>query len=132
MHAASVGEVNAANPLIKALLKTHPDLPVTVTTLTPTGSERVKREFGDRLAMWGTVGSSRLWDWGTGDQIRAEVRHRIDTLGPEGLLLAPAYDIDFSQAVLKELPHLNKHPAAHQMPVTVIDFLEIINIHKDE
>ena len=49
VHAASVGEVNAASPLIKALLKTHPDLPVTVTTLTPTGSERVKRGFGDSV-----------------------------------------------------------------------------------
>jgi uroporphyrinogen decarboxylase len=56
----------------------------------------IKREFGDKLAMWGTVGSSRLWDWGTPDQIRAEVRHRIETLGPEGLLLAPAYDIDYT------------------------------------
>jgi 3-deoxy-D-manno-octulosonic-acid transferase len=48
LHAASVGEFNAAAPLVKALLKAHPDLPMTVTTLTPTGSERVKREFGDR------------------------------------------------------------------------------------
>jgi uroporphyrinogen decarboxylase len=56
----------------------------------------IKREFGDRLAMWGTVGSARLWDWGTPDQVRAEVRRCIGTLGPEGLLLAPAYDIDFS------------------------------------
>jgi uroporphyrinogen decarboxylase len=56
----------------------------------------IKREFGDKLAMWGTVGSSRQWDWGTPDQIRAEVQRRIQELGPEGLLLAPAYDIDFA------------------------------------
>jgi uroporphyrinogen decarboxylase len=56
----------------------------------------VKREFGDKLSMWGTVGSSRLWDWGTPDQIRAEVQCRIQELGPEGLLLAPAYDIDYT------------------------------------
>ena len=36
-------------PLIKALLKSYPHLPLTVTTLTPTGSERVKREFGDKV-----------------------------------------------------------------------------------
>ena len=41
LHAASVGEYNAASPLIKALLKTYPGLPLIVTTLTPTGSERV-------------------------------------------------------------------------------------------
>lgn len=56
----------------------------------------IKREFGDRLAMWGAVGSARLWDWGTADQIRSEVRRCIETLGPQGLLLAPAYDIDFT------------------------------------
>ena len=56
----------------------------------------IKRDFGDKLAMWGTVGSSRLWDWGTPDQIRAEVQCRIQELGPEGLLLAPAYDIDYT------------------------------------
>ena len=49
VHAASVGEFNAASPLIKALLKTHPELPLTVTTLTPTGSDRVTSEFGERV-----------------------------------------------------------------------------------
>jgi uroporphyrinogen decarboxylase len=56
----------------------------------------IKREFGDRLAIWGAVGSARLWDWGTPDQIRSEVRHCIETSGPQGLLLSPAYDIDFA------------------------------------
>lgn len=50
IHAASVGEFNAASPLIRALLKSYPDIPLTVTTLTPTGSERVKRELGDKVA----------------------------------------------------------------------------------
>jgi len=50
----------------------------------------LKREFGDKLALWGTVGPARLRDWGTPDQIRAEVRHRIEAVGPEGLLPAPA------------------------------------------
>lgn len=49
VHAASVGEFNAASPLIKALLKTYPELPLTVTTLTPTGSDRVTNEFGERV-----------------------------------------------------------------------------------
>ena len=56
----------------------------------------IKREFGDRLALWGTVGSANTWDFGSPEQIRSEVRHRIATLGPAGLLLAPAYDIDFT------------------------------------
>jgi len=49
VHAASVGEFNAASPLIKSLLKTYPEVPIIVTTLTPTGSERVKRELGNKV-----------------------------------------------------------------------------------
>lgn len=49
LHAASVGEYNAASPLIKALLTKHPDLPLIVTTLTPTGSERVSRDLGSKV-----------------------------------------------------------------------------------
>jgi len=56
----------------------------------------IKQEFGDRLAIWGAVGSARLWDWGTPDEVRTEVQRCIQTMGPEGLLLAPAYDIDFA------------------------------------
>jgi uroporphyrinogen decarboxylase len=56
----------------------------------------IKREFGDKLSMWGTVGTARLWDWETPDQVRDEVQRRIQELGPEGLLLAPAYDIDYA------------------------------------
>jgi uroporphyrinogen decarboxylase len=54
----------------------------------------IKRAFGDRLALWGTVRTANLWVRGTPDQIRREVKHRVETLGPEGLLLAPTYDLD--------------------------------------
>lgn len=49
MHAVSVGEVIAAVPLIEHFLATRPDLPVVVTTMTPTGSERVQAIFGERV-----------------------------------------------------------------------------------
>ncbi len=42
LHAVSVGEVIAAVPLVKALQQAYPHLPLLVTTMTPTGSERVK------------------------------------------------------------------------------------------
>jgi uroporphyrinogen decarboxylase len=56
----------------------------------------IKRQFGDRLALWGTVGTAAAWDHGTPEQIRAEVKQRIETLGPAGLLLCPAYDLDYA------------------------------------
>ncbi len=56
----------------------------------------IKRRFGDRLALWGSVGSADLWHHGRPADIQAEVKRRIETLGPEGLLLCPAYDLDFA------------------------------------
>src|SRR5690606_26985921 len=47
LHAVSVGEVNAAAPLVDALLAARPDLRLVVTTITPTGSERVQALWGD-------------------------------------------------------------------------------------
>ncbi len=61
-------------------------------------AEAIKREYGTQLALWGTVGTAALWDWGGPEDVRAEVRRRARTLGPEGLLLCPAYDIDFAPA----------------------------------
>ncbi|WP_085247070.1 lipid IV(A) 3-deoxy-D-manno-octulosonic acid transferase [Gilliamella mensalis] len=49
LHAVSVGETIAAIPLIKALQQQYPNLPITVTTMTPTGSERVQSSFGDSV-----------------------------------------------------------------------------------
>lgn len=49
LHAASMGEYNAASPLIRALLGKYPNLPLTITTLTPTGSERVNRDLGNKV-----------------------------------------------------------------------------------
>ena len=49
VHAVSVGETLAAAPLIKQLLQKYPDTRVVVTTMTPTGSERVKALFADRV-----------------------------------------------------------------------------------
>jgi 3-deoxy-D-manno-octulosonic-acid transferase len=48
-HAVSVGEVHAAQPLIEAILRARPELNVIVTAMTPTGSERVKTLFGNRV-----------------------------------------------------------------------------------
>ncbi|MDQ3205177.1 MAG: lipid IV(A) 3-deoxy-D-manno-octulosonic acid transferase [Pseudomonadota bacterium] len=49
LHAVSVGEVNAAVPLVTALQRGRPDLRLLVTTITPTGSERVRAQWGDGI-----------------------------------------------------------------------------------
>ncbi|WGE89638.1 lipid IV(A) 3-deoxy-D-manno-octulosonic acid transferase [Actinobacillus arthritidis] len=50
IHAASVGEVIAATPLIKAIQTKYPKLKITVTTVTPTGSARVRAAFGSSVS----------------------------------------------------------------------------------
>ena len=45
LHAVSVGESIAAAPLIRELLARYPELPITVTCMTPTGSERIQALF---------------------------------------------------------------------------------------
>jgi len=49
IHAVSVGEVNAAIPLIKALMKSYQDHDFVITTVTPTGSDRVQQIFGNQV-----------------------------------------------------------------------------------
>jgi len=46
VHAVSVGEVNAAAPLIDALRRRYGESALVVTTVTPTGSDRVRQLWG--------------------------------------------------------------------------------------
>jgi 3-deoxy-D-manno-octulosonic-acid transferase len=48
VHAVSVGEVQAAAPLVEALLKRFPEIPLVLTTVTPTGRARAQALFGTR------------------------------------------------------------------------------------
>jgi uroporphyrinogen decarboxylase len=55
---------------------------------------RIRRRYGPRLALWGTVGRQTTFAFASPDEIRAEVLERVRALGPAGLILCPAYDID--------------------------------------
>ena len=50
IHAVSVGEVMAAEPLVRALFEQRPDHSILITTVTPTGSARVTALFGNNVA----------------------------------------------------------------------------------
>ena len=49
VHAVSVGEVQAAASLIRALQDRFPETPVVITTVTPTGAQRAVDLFGDSV-----------------------------------------------------------------------------------
>jgi 3-deoxy-D-manno-octulosonic-acid transferase len=46
VHSASMGEVNAAAPLIRELIKRYPASSMSLTAFTPTGSDRIRELFG--------------------------------------------------------------------------------------
>jgi 3-deoxy-D-manno-octulosonic-acid transferase len=48
VHAVSVGEVQAAAALVNTLRERYPDIPIVVTTFTPTGAGRARVLFKDR------------------------------------------------------------------------------------
>lgn len=49
LHAVSVGELNAARPVLENLLQRYPQAPVMITTTTPTASQQVHDWFGNRV-----------------------------------------------------------------------------------
>ncbi len=49
IHAVSVGEVQAAEPLVRQLLARHPQYPLLLTTVTPTGAARARALFDGRV-----------------------------------------------------------------------------------
>lgn len=56
---------------------------------------KIKRLYGDRLALWGTVSVQRTMPFGTAAEVRAEVKERIETVGKGGgFILAPAHVLE--------------------------------------
>ncbi len=51
VHAVSVGEVQAAQPLVAQLLRRHPGYRLMLTTVTPTGAARARLLFGDQVLL---------------------------------------------------------------------------------
>ena len=49
LHAVSVGEVQAARPLVNALLEEYPNFRILITTMTPTGADCVRQYFADTV-----------------------------------------------------------------------------------
>jgi uroporphyrinogen decarboxylase len=55
----------------------------------------LKRAYGERLSFWGTIGTQSTFPFGSPDDVRREVRSRIETVGAGGgLFLAPTHVIE--------------------------------------
>lgn len=53
----------------------------------------VKREFGDRLTFWGTIGTQTGMPFGKPEDVKRAVKEMIDRFAP-GLVLAPTHVIE--------------------------------------
>lgn len=71
-----------------------------VDILNPVQSEcmdpaALKRQYGDRLSLWGTIGAQSTLPCGTPADVRREVQARMETAGQGGgLFLAPTHMIE--------------------------------------
>lgn len=80
-------------PIIPELIEAGVDIlnPVQPECMDPAD---IKRRYGERLSFWGTVGTQTTFPHGTPDEVRRVVKERIETVGPEGLLLAPTHSVE--------------------------------------
>jgi len=55
----------------------------------------LKREYGDRLAFWGCIGTQTTMPFGTPDEVRETVRWTVENVGQGGgLLIAPTHVLE--------------------------------------
>lgn len=63
-------------------------------------AERIKREYGDKLALCGLISTQQTLPFGTVEDCRAEARHRIDVIGKGGgYIFSPAHCIQANNPV---------------------------------
>ncbi len=91
IHFHSDGDIR---PIIPDLIEIGVDIlnPVQPECMDPAW---VKREYGNHLAFWGTIGTQTTMPFGTPEEVRAVVKERIETLGQGGgLVLAPTHVLE--------------------------------------
>ena len=94
----------AIYPLIPDFVEIGADIlnPVQVECAGMGDTARLKREFGKDLAFWGALDNQHVLSFGTPQQVKDEVRRRIDDLAPGGgFVLTPRW------AVRPEVPPEN-------------------------
>jgi len=56
---------------------------------------KIKKEYGDKLSFWGTIGTQTTMPFGTPEEVKKVVKERIETVGEGGgLLLAPTHILE--------------------------------------
>ncbi|HSW41096.1 MAG TPA: uroporphyrinogen decarboxylase family protein [Patescibacteria group bacterium] len=102
-----IARVKAANPALKVAYHTDGDVRQVLPELAEIGIDVlnpvqpacmdpawIKREYGDRLLFWGSIDEQRTLPFGTPQDVRDEIRLRLDTIGRGGgLILGPTHHV---------------------------------------
>ncbi len=81
------------DPIVPELIEVGIDIlnPVQPECMDPV---KVKQQFGDRLAFWGTIGTQTTFPFAQPAEIKTLVKERIETVGKGGgLLIAPTHKL---------------------------------------
>jgi uroporphyrinogen decarboxylase len=64
------------------------------TTAKNMEADRLKREYGDRLSFWGGIDTMHVLNHGTPEDVRQEVKSKIEALAPAGgFILNPVHNV---------------------------------------
>jgi uroporphyrinogen decarboxylase len=81
------------DPIIPELIEIGVDVlnPIQPSCMDPA---EVNKKYGNNLCFWGTIDEQYTLPFGTPEEVRGEVRHRIDTVGKNGgLIIGPTHHV---------------------------------------
>jgi uroporphyrinogen-III decarboxylase len=80
-------------PIIPDLIEIGLDIlnPIQPQSMDP---EKLKREYGENLCFWGSIDIQHTLPFGTPEDVRREVKDRLETLGKGGgLIIGPTHHV---------------------------------------
>jgi uroporphyrinogen decarboxylase len=86
-------------PIIPELIEIGLDIlnPIQPASMDPA---RLKEEFGDKLCFWGSIDEQHTLPFGTVEEVKAEVRTRLQTIGKNGgLILGPTHHVQLDTPI---------------------------------
>lgn len=80
----------------------------------------VKERFGDRLTMWGSIDNQQTMPFGSADDVRAEVRSRLENVAPGGrLIIGPSHNVQPNTPVENMLAFYDTVKKEGRYPISV-------------
>jgi uroporphyrinogen decarboxylase len=102
-----IAELKAINPQVKVAYHSDGNIYPIIPELVEIGLDvlnpvqpacmdpaQLKKEFGDRLCFWGSVDEQHTLPFGAPEQVEAEIRTRLKTIGKDGgLIIGPTHHV---------------------------------------